>query len=84
MLPGNYYLEPRYIVIDDDNHLQLSFHVVDITPSGQDQPMEAIAIQATIEVANLSDTNRLIRLTNQWRRFRDWIRESVTTILESA
>ncbi len=84
MLPGNYYLEPRYIVIDGDNHLQLSFHVVDITPSGQDQPLGAIAIQATIEVANLSDTNRLIRLTNQWRRFRDWIRESVTTILESA
>ena len=69
ILPDNYYLEPRYIVIDDDCDLQISFHVVDITPSGQDQPLEAIAIQATIEVANLSDANRLIRLTNQWRRF---------------
>lgn len=84
ILPDNYYLEPRYIVIDDDCDLQISFHVVDITPSGQDQPLEAIAIQATIEVADLSDANRLIRLTNQWRRFRDWIQESVTTVLESA
>ena len=84
MLPDNYYLEPRYIVIDDDNYLQISFHVADVTPTVQVQPLEAIAIQATIEVANLSDTNRLIRFTNQWRRFRDWIQESVTTILESA
>ena len=84
MLPDNYYLEPRYIVIDDDNYLQISFHVADVTSTGQEKPLEAIAIQATIEVANLSDTNRLIRFTNQWRRFRDRIQESVTTILESA
>lgn len=82
-LPDNYYLEPRYIVIDDGTHLQISFHVADVTPTGQNQPLEAIAIQATIEFSDLSDTNRLIGLTNRWRRFRDWIQESVTTILES-
>ena len=83
-LPDNYYLEPRYIVVNDDSYLQLSFHVADITRADQDQPLEGIAIQGTIEVANFSDVNRLIKFTNQWRRFQVLIQESVGKILESA
>ena len=83
-LPDNYYLEPRYIVIRDDTHLQISFHVADITPTGKERSLEALAIQATIEFANLPDANRLIRISNRWRQYRDWVQESITTILESA
>ena len=84
ILPDNYYLEPRYIVIEHDCELLISFHVVDITTPGQNQPLEAIAIQATVEVADILDRNRPVKIVNQWRRFRDLIRESITTILESA
>ena len=83
MLPDNYFLEPRYLVVENDTYLQISFHVADVKPTGTEKPLEAIAIQATIEFADLSDTNRLIRLTSQWRQFRDWIQKSVTTILGS-